>query len=55
MKTTKTATHGGAREGAGRNSQYLEATTTIAFRIPVSKKEDVRMMMRKYLAKLKKA
>lgn len=34
-------TKGGKRKGAGRKQKYGEATITVAFRIPKSKKEQV--------------
>lgn len=43
MKDKKT-THGGARNGAGRKARYGEATTTVAFRVPVSTKEGIDKM-----------
>ncbi len=47
-------THGGRRSGAGRKKMYGEAMSMITFRVPVSAKETVRMMVRNYLATLTK-
>lgn len=33
---------GGKRKGAGRKPKYNEPTTTIAFRVPVSKVKEVK-------------
>ena len=43
---------GGRRSGAGRKKMYGEAMSMITFRVPVSAKETVRMMVRNYLATL---
>ena len=45
----KMKTHGGKREGARRPLKYGEATTTVAFRVPTSKAEAVRELVRKFL------
>jgi hypothetical protein len=44
---------GGARPGAGRKPKFkgLEETTTIAFRVPVSKKEEIEDKVQKLLKK----
>ena len=49
MNTEK---RGGRRSGAGRKSMYGEAMSTISFRVPLSAKETVRMMVRNYLSGL---
>jgi hypothetical protein len=38
----KSNNKGGKRKGAGRKPKYNEATTTVAFRVPVSKVNDVK-------------
>jgi hypothetical protein len=45
----KNNTHGGKRPNAGRKPKYNEATTTVAFRVPVSKVEQVKELVRKLL------
>jgi hypothetical protein len=40
---------GGARIGAGRKQKYGEATTNLTVRIPVSKKQEVLELVRRYL------
>jgi hypothetical protein len=41
--------HGGARAGAGRKHKYGETTTNLTVRIPVSKKQEVLELVRRYL------
>ena len=48
MKAKK-ETRGGPRKGTGPKPKYNEATTTVAFRVPVSKKEKVKKMVKSYL------
>ena len=36
---------GGSRKGSGAKSKYGEPTTTRAFRIPVSKVEEIRLLV----------
>jgi len=43
-------TRGGARIGAGSKPKYNEPTTTIAFRCPISKVEEVKEVVRKELS-----
>ena len=43
--------HGGKREGAGRPKKHGEPTTTIAFRVPVSKVEQVKQAVKKLINK----
>lgn len=47
-------TWGGKRDGAGKKPLYEEVTTNITFRVPVSHKELIRVMVKDYLNKLKK-
>lgn len=51
MKKTK---HGGVREGAGPKNKYSEETTTIAFRVPVSKKEVIKKLVNQKLHEFKR-
>jgi hypothetical protein len=37
---------GGARKGSGAKPKYSEKTTTIAFRVPVSKVEEVKVLIK---------
>lgn len=49
MNTEK---RGGRRPGAGRKPMYGETMQTISFRVPKSVKDNVRQMIRNYLATL---
>ena len=43
----KIKTHwGGARQGSGAKPKYNEKTTTIAFRVPISKVEEVKVLIK---------
>ena len=44
MKTKKD--WGGARKGSGAKPKYSEKTTTIAFRVPISKVEEVKLLIK---------
>ncbi len=46
--------HGGKRLGAGRPKENKEATITVAFRVPVSKVEVIKEVVKKKLALYKK-
>ena len=48
MKTKK-ETRGGTRKGSGAKPKYDESTKTIAFRVPVSKIEHVKSMIKTLL------
>ena len=37
---------GGARQGSGAKPKYSEKTTTIAFRVPISKVEEVKVLIK---------
>ena len=50
----KKPTHGGARTGAGAKPKYNEPTTTIAFRVPISKKQEVYSLVMAILLKYQK-
>jgi hypothetical protein len=43
---------GGARRNAGAKLKYNEPTKTTAFRIPISKVDEVKKMVRDYLSSL---
>ena len=40
---------GGSRKGSGAKSKYGEITTTIAFRVPLSKVEEVKSVVKSLL------
>jgi len=42
---------GGSRKGSGAKSKYGEPTTTIAFRIPISKVDEVKAIVNTMLSK----
>lgn len=46
----KQPTRGGARRNAGAKPKYNEPTKTTAFRIPISKIEEVKSLVRVFLA-----
>lgn len=48
----KKPTHGGKRKGSGRKPKYKEETTTISFRVPVSKVDMVTKAVNSILKKL---
>jgi hypothetical protein len=37
---------GGTRQGSGAKPQYNEKTTTIAFRVPISKVDEVKVLIK---------
>ena len=37
---------GGARQGSGAKPKYSEKTTTIAFRVPISKVDEVKVLIK---------
>lgn len=45
----KKENRGGAREGSGRKPKYGEETTTIAFRVPVSKVDLVKKAVKELI------
>ncbi len=47
----KKSIRGGKREGAGRPKTNKEATTTVAFRVPISLAEEIKVMVKKKLKK----
>lgn len=40
---------GGTRKGSGAKPKYNEKTTTIAFRVPISKINDIKHLIKNYL------
>jgi len=52
MKTKKD--WGGARQGSGAKAKYNEKTTTIAFRVPISKVEEVKVLIKNKQTQWKK-
>lgn len=44
---------GGKREGAGAKPKYKEPTKTIAFRVPISKAEEIKKVVKAILKKYK--
>jgi hypothetical protein len=49
QKAYKKETRGGTRKGSGAKPKYDEATKTIAFRVPISKIEHVKSMLKTLL------
>ena len=45
----KKPTHGGKRKGSGAKPKYSEPTTTIAFRVPISKVEKIKQLVKDFL------
>ncbi len=45
--------NGGHRPGSGQKPKYGEPTKTITFRVPQSKVEDVKVLVKKYLEMFK--
>ncbi len=48
-------TRGGTRKGAGAKPKYNEPTTTIAFRVPVSKVAEIKSLVKSKLIKYLKS
>jgi hypothetical protein len=46
MQKQVKSTRGGTRKGAGAKPKYSEPTTTIAFRVPVSKVERIKQLVK---------
>jgi hypothetical protein len=49
MEQTKIERRGGVREGAGPPFAYGEATCNLTVRIPASRKDEIREMIKQYL------
>lgn len=47
-------THGGAGRCQGNKPKYTEPTKTTAFRIPISKIDEVKQIVKEYLQQFKK-
>lgn len=47
----KKNTHGGARKGSGAKPKGGEPTTTIAFRVPISKADEIKELVKSKLKK----
>ena len=45
---------GGARQGSGAKPKYSEKTTTIAFRVPISKVDEVKKIIKNKQTQWKK-
>ena len=45
---------GGARKGSGAKPKYNEKTTTIAFRVPISKVDEVKVLIKNKQTQWKK-
>jgi len=56
MKITKTKkeTRGGARQGAGAKPKYNEQTKTISFRCPMSKIDELKLLVKSKLSEWSK-
>ncbi len=50
MKTKKEA-RGGTRKGAGAKPKFGEPTTTVAFRVPESKADEIKTLVKNSLKK----
>jgi hypothetical protein len=49
MKTKK-ETRGGTRQGSGAKPKYSEQTTTISFRCPISKVDEIKLLVKLMLS-----
>lgn len=50
MKQTKKETRGGTRQGSGAKPKYLEQTKTVAFRCPLLKVDELKIIVKSKLA-----
>lgn len=41
--------HGGKRQNSGAKPKYNEPTTTIAFRVPISHTDKIKLLIKDYL------
>lgn len=46
--------HGGKRAGSGQKLKYGEPTTTVAFRVPISKRQEIRDLVAEKLEQWRK-
>jgi hypothetical protein len=44
--------HGGKRQNAGRLPKYSEKTKTVSFRVPISKINEIKELVKSYLESL---
>jgi len=51
---TKKETRGGKRPLSGAKKKYGEETTTVSFRVPISKADAVKILVNKFLKKIVK-
>ena len=49
-KSNKKETRGGTRQGSGAKPKYLEQTKTIAFRCPLSKVDEMKLIVKSKLS-----
>ncbi len=54
MESNKKKEWGGARKGSGAKPKYNEKTTTIAFRVPISKVDEVKEIIKNKQTQWKK-
>ena len=47
----KKETRGGTRQGSGAKPKYLEQTKTVAFRCPLSKVDELKLVVKSKLSK----
>jgi hypothetical protein len=50
MATKKKVKQGGRRENAGRKSAFTESTKTVAFRCPLSKVDELKIIVKSKLS-----
>jgi hypothetical protein len=53
MPTPPITSQGGKRKNAGRKQYYNEPTVTVAFKVPVSKKKEIKQFVKDYLLTLR--
>lgn len=49
QKTDGRASNGGGFRNQGRKAKFQEETTTLAFRVPLSKKEEIKIKVEKII------
>jgi hypothetical protein len=50
LMTKKKETRGGTRQGSGAKPKYLEQTKTVAFRCPLSKVDELKLIIKSKLS-----
>ena len=50
IKSTKKETRGGTRQGSGAKPKYNEQTKTVAFRCPLSKVDELKLIVKSKLS-----